>query len=67
MTGVALGALASLGVGRLLETRLYGVGVFDPAAYGVAAAVLLGMAAVANPVPALGASRIDPVRAPRND
>ncbi len=67
LAGVALGALASLGIGRLLDALLYGVRGFDPVAYGVAAAVLLAAAGLANLVPALGASRIDPVRALRND
>jgi putative ABC transport system permease protein len=67
LAGVALGSLASLGVGRLLDALLYGVSGFDPVAYGVAAAVLLAAAGLANLVPALGASRIDPVRALRND
>lgn len=67
LAGVALGALASAGVGRLLEAMLYGVGAFDPVAYGVAAGVLVAVAAAANLVPALGAARIDPMRALRTD
>lgn len=67
LIGVALGALLAAGVGRLLDSLLYGVSGFDPAAYGAAAAVLLGVAALANLAPAIGASRIDPVRALRND
>ncbi|MGE0461954.1 MAG: ABC transporter permease [Vicinamibacterales bacterium] len=67
LVGIALGAVASAGVGRLLDSLLYGVSGFDPAAYGAAAAVLLAVAALANVVPALGAARIDPVRALRNE
>jgi ABC-type antimicrobial peptide transport system permease subunit len=44
---------------------LYGVSAFDAAAFGIAAGVLLLIAGVANIVPALGAMRVDPVRALR--
>ncbi|MEZ5288131.1 MAG: FtsX-like permease family protein [Vicinamibacterales bacterium] len=67
LAGVAVGGLASLGVGRLLDSLLYGVGSFDATAYAAAAAVLVLVAAAANLVPALTASRIDPVRALRKD
>jgi predicted permease len=67
LVGVALGALASAGVGRLLDALLYGVSGFDPVAYGMAAMVLLAVAALANLIPALGASRIDPLRALRTE
>ena len=46
---------------------LYGVSHFDAVAFGVAAAVLLTTAGVANLVPAMAALRVDPVRALRND
>ena len=67
LVGVALGALLAAGVGRLLGSLLYGVSGFDPVAYGAAAAVLMAVATVANLVPAVGASRIDPLRALRNE
>jgi hypothetical protein len=67
LAGVVLGALASAGVGRLLESLLYGVSGFDPLAYGAAALALLAVAALANLVPAVSASRIDSMRALRND
>lgn len=67
LVGVALGALLAAGVGRLLGSLLYGVSGFDPVAYGAAAAVLMAVATMANLVPAVGASRIDPLRALRNE
>jgi ABC-type antimicrobial peptide transport system permease subunit len=67
LAGVALGAIASVGVGRVLESLLYGVSAFDPIAYGAAAGVLLLAAGMANLVPALAASRVDPVRALRSE
>jgi predicted permease len=67
LAGLGLGALAAAGVGRLLESMLYGVSAFDAAAFGIAAGVLLLIAGVANIVPALGAMRVDPVRALRSE
>jgi putative ABC transport system permease protein len=67
LVGVALGATASVGVGRLLESLLYGVSGFDPIAYGAAAGILLLTACLANLVPALTAARLDPVRALRSE
>ena len=67
LAGLTIGAIASAGVGRLLDALLYGVSGFDPLAYGVAALALLVVAALANLVPALSASRIDPMRALRNE
>jgi putative ABC transport system permease protein len=67
LTGVVLGAIASIGVGRLLESLLYGVSGFDPIAYGAAVAVLFVGALMANLIPALAASRVDPVRALRSE
>ncbi|HET7217417.1 MAG TPA: ABC transporter permease, partial [Vicinamibacterales bacterium] len=59
ITGSLLGILAT----RLVAGALYGVSVTDPFAWGMAAAVLLGAAILANAIPALRAVRIDPVRA----
>ena len=67
LVGVALGATASVGVGRLLESLLYGVSGFDPIAYGAAAGILLLTACLANLVRALTAARLDPVRALRSE
>ena len=54
--GLGLGALLSAGVGRILESLLYGVSAFDPIAYGVAASVMLLVAISANLMPALTAA-----------
>jgi macrolide transport system ATP-binding/permease protein len=67
LVGIAFGALASAGVGRILESLLYGVSGFDAIAYGAAAAILLLVAAAANLVPAVAAARVDPVRALRSE
>jgi ABC-type antimicrobial peptide transport system permease subunit len=67
LTGVGIGALLAVGVGKVLESLLYGVGAFDPAAYAIAAALLMAVAAAANLVPALQAARIDPMRVLRGE
>ena len=63
--GLAAGALLAILATRVVAAALYGVRVTDPLAWGVAAAVLLAAAALANVIPAVRAIRIDPVRALR--
>jgi len=65
--GLVLGALASAGVGQLLESLLYGVSSFDAMSYAAAAGVLLLVAGIANLIPALSATRVDPIRALRSE
>ena len=65
--GVVLGTLASLGVGQVLVSLLYGVSPFDPLAYAVAAGLLLLVAGLANLAPAFTAARIEPFLALRRD
>ena len=63
--GILFGAAAALGLGRLVAGLLFGVRANDPATLGVSA-VLVGLAALlASAIPALRATRIDPVRALR--
>jgi ABC-type antimicrobial peptide transport system permease subunit len=65
--GLACGAAAALALGRLVSGLLYGVAANDAATL-LGAAVILGLAAAAaSVVPALRATRIDPVRALRAD
>jgi ABC-type antimicrobial peptide transport system permease subunit len=52
---------------RLLSGSLYGVSPMDPLAYGLAALLLLAIAAVSCGLPALRASRVDPNRALREE
>ena len=66
LAGVALGTVASLGVGTVLGSLLYGVSAFDPVAYAGSATVLLVVAVVANLAPALAASRVAPATALRS-
>ena len=65
--GIAIGVFGAAGAAQLLRSLIYGVSGFDPIAYGVAAAMLLLVALSANLIPALAATRIEPVRALRDE
>jgi putative ABC transport system permease protein len=66
-----VGALIGLGgaylVGRAMQSTLYGVGAMDGFAVGVTAVLLLVVAWLACLVPALRASRVEPMAALRDE
>jgi putative ABC transport system permease protein len=65
--GIATGVIGALAVTRLLAALLFGVGPTDSVTF-VATATILGLvAAVASLLPALRATRTDPVTALRSD
>ena len=65
--GVALGLAGAVAVTTLMQSLLFGVTPVDPAAYGVATTVLAVIAVVACAVPALRATRVDPLVALRDE
>lgn len=65
--GAAAGMIASLGLARLLTAELYGVTAHDPLTFIGVAGTLIVVATVACFVPALRATRVDPVVALRAD
>ena len=67
VAGIAIGVAASAAVGQLLGSLLYGVSSYDLLAYGAAAAILMLVALAANVMPAISASRVDPVKALRSE
>jgi putative ABC transport system permease protein len=65
LLGLALGLLGSLAATRLLGGLLFGVSTTDPATFAAVTSTLLLTALGACALPALRASRVDPVRALR--
>ena len=63
--GAAAGLVASLVFSRMLESQLFAVSPFDPLTFAATALALLGAAVVASLIPALRATRIDPLEALR--
>ena len=59
--GIITGVIAALGVGRLLETLLFGVAPHDMVIMSSATALLLLAAILANVLPARRAARVDPM------
>jgi ABC-type lipoprotein release transport system permease subunit len=55
----------SLAASRLLRSQLYEVSPFDPLTVAVVATALLGAAVLASYLPALSATRVDPLEALR--
>jgi putative ABC transport system permease protein len=67
LAGVAVGIAAALGVTRYLSSMLFEVHAGDPITLAAVAAFLLLVALAACYVPALRATRVDPMVALRND
>ncbi len=65
--GVALGLGAALATTRWVESLLFGLKPHDPLTIGLAALLLLAVAAVAGYLPARRAARVDPLVALRHD
>jgi predicted permease len=65
LLGVAIGLAATLAVARLMASLLYGVGATDLLTYSGVAVLLTIVALAASLIPALRATRIDPVVALR--
>ena len=67
LVGLALGLVGALGLSRLLRAVLYDVSPTDPLALAAAAGVLGGVAAIACLIPAVRATRVNPVEALRSE
>ncbi len=63
--GVGVGVPAALGLTRLVRSQLYGVTSYDPSTLALATLGLAAVACLAGYLPALRASRVDPIRALR--
>ena len=67
LAGLALGALASLILGQTLEALLYGVRPRDFVSFFAAALALIAVTAAAATIPALRATKVDPMQVLRGD
>jgi predicted permease len=65
LIGVIAGLTAALGLTRLLASQLFGVKPSDPVTFAAVATILFTVALAATVIPALRASRIDPMLALR--
>jgi putative ABC transport system permease protein len=65
LLGIGSGVVGAALCVRLLRSFLFEVRPMDPAAFALAAAILVGIAAIAAWVPARRATRVDPLRALR--
>ena len=63
--GIVIGLAASLGLTRVISSYLFGVEPTDPRTFAVVAAILCLVALTASYIPAVRASRLDPLRALR--
>jgi predicted permease len=64
-TGIAIGVPTALASTRLISTKLFGISTTDPLTLTAATALLIAVAVLAGFVPALRASRVDPMVALR--
>lgn len=65
LLGAVLGTLGALGLTQLLSSLLYGVGAKDPLTFSVVPVLLTAVAFIACSVPALAATRVEPIQALR--
>ncbi len=67
LIGLGIGAAAALGVTRLMSSLLYGVSPADPTTFGSVAVIFVGVALVSCAIPALRATRVDPMESMRTE
>ncbi|HYP25454.1 MAG TPA: FtsX-like permease family protein [Blastocatellia bacterium] len=65
LIGIAAGLIAALALARVMDSLLYEVSATDPATFVAISLLLLGVALLANFVPARRASKVDPMIALR--
>jgi len=65
--GVGLGLVLALVLSRFIQSLLHGILPTDPLTYGTVALALFGVAALASFIPALGATRVSPMKSLREE
>jgi putative ABC transport system permease protein len=63
--GIAIGIAGALALGRVIESQLFGVTVFDPLTFAAVVIVLAGSALLASWLPARRAASVEPASALR--
>jgi putative ABC transport system permease protein len=63
---LTLGLAALLALTRIMKNLLFEVGATDPATYALIALLMLGVALIANYIPARRATKIDPLKSIRS-
>jgi putative ABC transport system permease protein len=66
LTGILLGLAGAVGLTRLMSGLLFGIGATDPLTFTSVAVILAATALAACCIPALRATRVDPVSSLRN-
>jgi ABC-type antimicrobial peptide transport system permease subunit len=67
LAGVALGLVGAYGLTRVMANLLFGVSTTDLITFATVPVVLIGTAMLATCIPALRATRVDPVVALREE
>ena len=63
--GIAIGLPGGYGLGKVVESQLFGLNARDPLTFAVATLALVATAFVAGLIPAMRAARVDPMTALR--
>jgi putative ABC transport system permease protein len=67
LTGVAIGLVAAFAVTRVMKNMLFNLSATDPLTFLMIALLLVAVALVASYLPALRATRVDPIEALRSE
>jgi putative ABC transport system permease protein len=67
LAGVVIGLVAAFGVTRVMKNMLFGLSSTDPLTFVAISLLLVAVALVASYLPALRATRVDPVVALRTE
>jgi ABC-type antimicrobial peptide transport system permease subunit len=65
--GISLGSIAALGLMRLMASLLFGVKPIDPLTYAAVVIALAAGAVIASYIPAMRATKVDPIEALRSE